>query len=142
MSGLHDTLSKPGFWLLTWGPGPLLWRLARLLGWIGFLLRVGWVPPLAGLIALFLGVHLLFLKNWATRKDVTAQRALLSKGEKNHASIKSAETGKCFIDCPVPLLYHHAWGRKLRASQCNACCYAKHAGIALYVARSISFFTH
>ncbi len=49
-----------------WRPGRLLWRVARLLGWIAFLLRVGWVPPLAGFVALLLGVCLLFLKNWPT----------------------------------------------------------------------------
>lgn len=85
MSGLYDALSKLAFWLwgltpavpapLTWGlicllvsililtlavwcwgSGPVLWRLARLLGWIAFLLRVAWVPPLAGFVALLLGV--------------------------------------------------------------------------------------
>ncbi|MBV9708099.1 MAG: hypothetical protein JO125_11905, partial [Chloroflexi bacterium] len=89
MSGLYDTLPKlalllwglplavpalltwgliclvAGILTLTlaiwyWGLGPLLWRLARLLGWIGRLVRVGWVLPLAGLVALFLGVWYLF----------------------------------------------------------------------------------
>ncbi|MBV9691682.1 MAG: hypothetical protein JO202_18450, partial [Ktedonobacteraceae bacterium] len=89
MSGPYDTLPQLAFWLwglplavpapLTWGLiclvagiltltlaawcwglGPLLWRLARLLGWIGRLVRVGWVLPLAGLVATFLGVWYLF----------------------------------------------------------------------------------
>jgi tetratricopeptide (TPR) repeat protein len=77
MSGLNDILLQLHFWLwglislLTcilistlaawrWGLAPLIWRLARLLGWIGLLWRIGWVPPLVGLVAIFLSMEFLF----------------------------------------------------------------------------------
>src|SRR6266513_2112199 len=94
MSGLYDTLSKLASWLLEltravpdpwnwvligllvgipiltfavwwWGSISLLWGLARFLGWIGFIWRVGWVKSLAGLVIVFLVVWRLFsLEAW------------------------------------------------------------------------------
>src|SRR5437763_2715613 len=101
MSGLYDTLAKLAFglWGLTravpapltwglicllagtliltlatwcWGPGPLLWRLVRLLGWIGRLLQVRWVLPLAGFVVMFLVVRYLFRRMMEAWLDVPA----------------------------------------------------------------------
>jgi tetratricopeptide (TPR) repeat protein len=55
-----------------WGSISFLWGLARFLGWIGFIWRVGWVKSLVGLVVVFLVVWRLFSldawlhlpKNW------------------------------------------------------------------------------
>lgn len=77
MGALYDTLSTVTFWLWglvclgigllivtlvawRWALGPLVCRLARLLGWLGLLLRTGWIVALVGFVAMFLGVWYLF----------------------------------------------------------------------------------